>query len=197
MRGAQLSLFGGGEPAVDERFSTARRLDLGRGAWVDHVLGWVSGHDLLFAAIEGSMQWHGHRRVMYERVVDVPRLLASVPEDGEGHPLIARMASLLSDRYDRRFDAITMALYRDGSDSVTWHRDKVRDRDRTVVCVLTLGGSRRFMMRPFGGGASTALTITGGDLVVMGGTCQRTFEHCVPKTARHADPRLAIMFRHE
>ena len=196
MRGLQLSFSGVGEPSIDEDFASLRRIELGRGVWVDHAREWVAGHDALFVAVRAAMRWRAQRRVMYERVVDVPRLLAKVPEDGDGHPLVHRMANVLSERYGVRFDSITMALYRDGSDSVAWHRDKVADRDRAIVCVLTLGGSRRFMLRPFGGGGATALTIGGGDLVVMGGTCQRTFEHCVPKTARHADPRLAIMFRH-
>ncbi len=191
----QLSLFGGGDPSIDAGFASLVRLELARGAWVDHAPGWIAGSDALFASLERTMRWRSARRVMYERVVDVPRLLASVPDDGEAHPLVSRMSSALSARYGRSLDAITMALYRDGSDSVAWHRDKVHDRDDTIVAVVTLGGSRRFLVRPFGGGGSIALPITGGDLVVMGGTCQREYEHCVPKTARHADPRLAIMFR--
>ena len=33
-----------------------------------------------------------------------------------------------------------------------------------------------------------------GDLVVMGGSCQRTWEHAVPKVA-HAGPRVSVQFR--
>jgi alkylated DNA repair dioxygenase AlkB len=196
MLGAQLSLFGGGPPAFDPPFATARRAELGQGAWLDHVRGWVSGHEALFAILEDAMRWRSERRVMYERVVDVPRLLAHVPEDGDGHPLLGAMASALSDRYGARFDAVTNALNRGGNDSVAWHRDKgLRDQGEAFVCVLSLGGVRRFMLRPFGGGRSTSLSVGWGDLAVMGGTCQRTFEHCIPKL-RHAEPRLAIMFRH-
>lgn len=196
MRGAQLSLFGGGAPAIDASFRAARRIELGRGAWIDHAAEWVSGHEALFAALEESMRWRSERRVMYERVVQVPRLLGRVPEDGEGCPLLFAMADALSERYRARFDAITLALYRGGSDSVAWHRDKgLRDQDEAFVCVVSLGGARRFMLRPHGGGASTSISVGWGDLAVMGGTCQRTFEHCIPKM-RHAEPRLAIMFRH-
>lgn len=197
MTGVQLTFFGGGEPAIDPSFRAARRVELGRGAWVDHVRGWVSGHESLFAALEASMRWRSERRWMYERVVDVPRLLAMVPDDGEGHPLLGAMSRALSDRYGVDFDSIMLALYRSGSDSVAWHRDRgeVRTLDEAYVCVVSLGGLRRFMLRPFGGGPSTSITVGWGDLLVMGGTCQRTFEHRVPKQ-RHAEPRLAIMFRH-
>jgi alkylated DNA repair dioxygenase AlkB len=133
---------------------------------------------------------------MYERMVDVPRLIARVPDDGQGHPLVGAMAGALSRRYGVDFDSIMVALYRGGADSVAWHRDReVRELDESYVCVVSLGGLRRFMLRPFGGGPSTTLSVGWGDLVVMGGTCQRTFEHCVPKQKR-ADPRIALMFRH-
>jgi alkylated DNA repair dioxygenase AlkB len=191
----QLSLKAG-PPAFDPAFSRAVRAHFSGGAWVEHVRGWIDGHDALFAEIERAMTWRSEKRVMYERVVEVPRLLARVPEDGEGHPLIHEMARALSARYRAPFDAITLALYRDGSDSVAWHRDREhRDRERSIVCVATLGGARRFLVRPLGGGQSTAFAIAGGDLCVMGGSCQRTLEHSIPKIAR-ADPRLAIMFRH-
>jgi alkylated DNA repair dioxygenase AlkB len=57
-----------------------------------------------------------------------------------------------------------------------------------------VGGQRRFLLRPYGGGHSIALNLGWGDLLVMGGTCQRTWQHCLPKVA-HAEPRIAIMFR--
>jgi len=199
----QLWLLGGGQPSFDRRFTTARRIDLGHGAWIEHVRGWVSGHDALFTALHGAMSWRAEQRVMYERVVDVPRLLADVPQDGTGHPLLPEMAEALGARHGAHFDALTLALYRDGHDSVAWHRDRChRDRERCVVVVTSLGGARRFMVRPLSpvgrpapGGASITVTVAGGDVLVMGGTCQRTVEHCVPKTKR-ADPRIAIMFRH-
>ena len=206
MGAQQLWLMGDGEPSFDRGFAGARTIDLGRGAWMAHVRGWVRGHDVLFGALERAMSWRAERRVMYERVVDVPRLLARVPEDGAGHPLLPAMAEALGARYGAHLDAITLALYRDGNDCVAWHRDHDhRDRERCVVAVTSLGGARRFLVRPLAGtgrsgggragGGSVALTVAAGDVLVMGGTCQRTVEHCVPKTAR-ADPRIAIMFRH-
>jgi alkylated DNA repair dioxygenase AlkB len=193
----QLSLLGRGDPCVDALFMRAERIELGQGAWLEHTRGWIEGHDTLLHALERAVRWQSERRRMWDRVVDVPRLLARVPDDGDGHPILASMAASLERRYaPARFDAITLALYRSGSDSVAWHRDREhRDRLRSFVCVASLGGERRFMVRPFGGGASLGVSIAGGDLLVMGGTAQRTFEHCIPKT-KHADPRLAIMFRH-
>jgi alkylated DNA repair dioxygenase AlkB len=191
----QLSLFGGGEPSIDAAFATQERIELGRGAWVDLVRGWVRGEDALFARLEAAMRWRAERRFMYERMVDVPRLFARVPEDGEADPMLDTMREALSRRYGPPFASTMLALYRNGDDSVAWHRDRgLRELDEAFVCVVSLGSRRRFALRPFGGGASTALTLGSGDLLVMGGTCQRSFEHCVPKM-RVAGPRLAIMFR--
>jgi alkylated DNA repair dioxygenase AlkB len=109
------------------------------------------------------------------------------------------MAAALGRRYGATFDAVTLALYRDGRDSVAWHRDRDhRDRLESVVAVASLGGPRRFAVRPLdreAGTRSIAFSIQSGDLVVMGGSCQRTVEHAVPKV-RTANARIAIMFRH-
>jgi alkylated DNA repair dioxygenase AlkB len=185
-------------PGFDPRFERACRIDLGRGAWIEHVPGWVRGDGALFDHLEASMRWRAERRVMYERMVDVPRLLARPPDDGPGHPVLAEMASALAGRYRADFDRTTLALYRTGQDSVAWHRDHDhRDRESSVVAVASLGGPRRFLVRPRAParGITRSFLVGAGDLLVMGGSSQRTVEHTVPK-ARHAPPRIAIMFRH-
>src|SRR5678816_3860131 len=74
----QPTLFAVGAPALDRIFSRIRRVDFGHGAWVDYHPAWCSGADQLFREIEAGTEWHAHRRPMYERVVDVPRLTGSV-----------------------------------------------------------------------------------------------------------------------
>lgn len=192
MRG-QRSLFGWDAPRIDASFGRVERIALDATAWIDRVPGWVEGHAALFEALRDAMAWRATRRVMYERYVDVPRLLASVPEDGD-HPLLAEMAEALTARYRWPLHAITLALYRDGGDSVAWHRDRLENRDDSLVAVVTLGGPRTFRVRPHGGGRSRAWSVGWGDLMTMGGSIQRDWEHGVPKQ-RAAPPRLAIMFR--
>lgn len=192
----QPSLFGWDEPGVDPSLSGVRRLQLDRESWVDRAPGWVQGHERLFEVLRGGLEWHASQREMYERVVDVPRLYAQVPRDGAGHPVLDQMARALTRRYERDLSTITLSLYRHGRDSVAWHRDReVRELDHSVVAVVSLGGPRKFGVRPVGGGQATYFTVGWGDLVVMGGACQRDWEHGIPKT-RHANPRMAVMFRH-
>ena len=192
----QLPLFGrGDQPGFDAAFARARRVELADGAWVEEVPGWVRGHQALFDVLERGTRWRSERRVMYDRTVDVPRLVASLPRDGDGHPLIESMRSALNARYATAFVHVSMALYRDGKDSVAFHGDTTaRDRPEALVTTVSLGCRRRFLLKPAAGGESITFALGEGDLLVMGGSCQRTWRHAIPKVAA-AGPRISIMFR--
>ena len=178
------------------------RTTLTRGAWVDYRPGWLAGADQLFDALHHDVPWHAERREMYERMVDVPRLLKFY---GEGetlpHPVLAQARDTLSASYATElgepFVTAGMCLYRDGRDSVAWHGDRIgraRNLD-TMVAILSIGSARSLMLRPRGGGHSIGFSLGHGDLVVMGGSCQRTWDHCIPKTTKPVGPRISIQFR--
>ena len=190
----QPSLLGLDEPSFERTLAGARRRFLGEGAWVDHVPGWVSGADALFDDIVEHAPWHAFERPMYDRVVGVPRLETRAWHAGRPRVLDA-MARCLGRRYGVRLPSISANLYRDGNDSVAWHGDRIgRRRVDAVVAIVSLGATRTLLLRPNGGGPSTSYALHAGDLLVQGGTCQRTFEHCVPKRAQ-AGPRISVMFR--
>lgn len=190
----QLSLFGGGVAEVGG-FAQPRRIALDGGSWIDYAPEFVRGHEALFMRLAQTMAWKTERRVMYEREVDVPRLFACAPDDGALDPLLQQVAGTLASHYGAKFERVGMAYYRDGRDSVAWHRDKMpRDRE-TLVCILSLGAPRKFMIRPYGGGPSRSFALGNGDLFVLGGWCQLHWEHCVPKQ-KQAAPRMSCMFRH-
>ena len=200
----QPSLLAGGAPTPDPTFATAERIDLGSGAWVDHVPAWLGGADDLFTELVETVRWRQREVPMYGDLVVEPRLTAWWGDEEQTDrrlesapaPLLHTLLPALDVRYRRGFDAIGLNLYRDGRDSVAWHGDRYeRDRPATVVAVLSLGSPRRFLLRPGrrrrrrGPSSSTR-----GDLLVMGGTCQHTWQHCVPKVA-HAGPRMSATFR--
>ena len=197
MFAVQTLLFGGDRPAVDTTFTHASRTELGGGAWVDTVPAWMSGQATLFSALLRETRWRQHARPMYDRIVDVPRLTAALPDDGPGHPSLVDAAAALSLRYHLPLHRVSLAWYRDGQDSVAWHGDRLTHHPHdTVVAVLSLGGPRKFLMKPTTGGPSRSWLVGLGDLVVMGGSCQTTWLHCVPKSPG-APPRIAVMFRSE
>jgi alkylated DNA repair dioxygenase AlkB len=183
---------------LDAGFGGVQRRELGDGAWVDHGPGWCRGADDLFARLLAATPWAGREVRMYDRVLPEPRLTHRWRlDDGPAPPVeLQEMARVLSDRYGVEFTQVGANLYRDGSDSVAWHGDRVaRDLPEAIVALVSLGAVRPFRLRPTGGGASVGYLPGPGDLLVMGGSCQRTWQHSVPKT-RSVGPRASIQFRH-
>ena len=184
---------------VDASFSGLSRIQLDGASWLDFAPRWVSGADRLFDELVKGANWQQRSRRMYDKVVAEPRLTAYWHADG-GSPLeppsLERMRGLLSERYGTVFDSAGMNLYRDGRDSVAWHRDRIaKEISDPIVVLVSLGEPRRFLVRPHGGGPSRAFRLGGGDLLVTGGRFQRDWEHAVPKVAR-SGPRISIAFRH-
>ena len=192
----QLDLFSGETaPQPAEALAMPRRLALDGQSWVEHEPGWLAGHQELFHALRGGLAWRAERRAMYDAVVDVPRLTATIPDDGPCPPALARAHEALERRYRRRFESVRLAWYRDGRDSVAMHGDRIGRRIAdTVVAILSLGAPRRFLLKPAAGGPSLRFDLGGGDLLVMGGACQRGWRHGIPKV-RSAGPRISIQLR--
>lgn len=178
------------------------RTELGRGAWVDLRRAWLTGGGALFDRLVERVPWREERRRMYDRVVDVPRLLAFYDE---GCPLPdpvlddarAALDAYYLDELGERFATAGLCLYRDGRDSVAWHGDTIGRgaTSDTIVAIISLGATRRLLLRSRGGGPALRYVLGSGDLFVMGGSCQRSFEHAVPKTARPVGPRMSVQFR--
>ncbi len=178
------------------------RTTLTRGAWVDVLPGWVTGSDDLFLRLQAEVPWRAENREMYDRMVDVPRLLCHYGVGAElPDPLLLEAREALGDHYEaelgERFVTAGLCYYRDGRDSVAWHGDRIgRGRtDNTMVAIVSLGAARRLSLRPRGGGQQIGFSLGHGDLVVMGGTCQRTWEHAILKTAKPVGPRISVQFR--
>ena len=178
------------------------RTELTGGAWIDSLPGWVAGSEEILEVLLGDIGWREDRRQMYDREVAVPRLLrwyggsATLP-----HPLLTEARAELNRYYGpepgEEFVSAGMCLYRDGRDSVAWHGDRLgrgRSSD-TMVAIVAFGSPRPLMLRPAHGGPSLKFPLGHGDLAVMGGSCQRTWEHCIPKTSRPVGPRVSVQFR--
>lgn len=194
----QCALFGSADPSFDAGLRGIRHATLSGGAWLEHHPSWLEGHERVFRELERCIDWQSHRRMMYEREVDVPRLVARAPSEGRLAELLQSLARTLGARYGRPFPNISLAYYRDGNDSVAFHGDRLgRLVDDAIVATVSVGEPRRFLLKPngkAGGRSSLSFDLGWGDLFVMGGTCQRTWQHAIPKRS-HADPRISIMFR--
>jgi alkylated DNA repair dioxygenase AlkB len=165
MSAEQLSLLGREPPADAPSFDFAalRRRDLDAESWIEYGNRCVVQHAHLFETLRLSLRFRHESRVMYEREVDIPRLFASLPEDGPVPAELAQMKAALELRYRARFERIGVALYRNGDDSVAFHRDHMpRDRP-TLVAIVSLGTPRRLLLRKLGGGPSRAFMLGFGD----------------------------------
>ena len=183
------------------------RAPLRAGAWIDVQRGWLTGSAPLFARLAESVPWQAERRRMYDRTVDVPRLLCFYGERTRlPDPALDACRDALSAHYAHElgepFVTAGLCFYRDGRDSVAWHGDTIGrgSTEDTMVAIVSLGEARPLLLRPRSspgrpGGETLRYALGHGDLIVMGGSCQRTWEHAVPKSARPAGPRISVQFR--
>lgn len=184
-------------PALDLRFSTLRRYWLDQTSWVDHAPGWLSGGDELFGELLEQGEWRQRVVTMWDNVVLEPRLTMRWP-DRDWPEILEQARAALETRYQKPYASVSVNLYRDGRDSVAWHRDRIHHSLETPqVATISLGATRTFRLRPFNHDRGKPLTLTpaNGDLIVMGGRCQQDWEHIVPKCAA-ALPRMAVTVRH-
>jgi alkylated DNA repair dioxygenase AlkB len=200
VQGSLLDAAGGSGPGP--LGETVRRTHLSDGAWVDLRPAWLGEPGPLLERLSEAVPWQAQRRRMYDRVVAVPRLLCFYDEDEAlPDPVLDEARAALDAHYGGElgepFRTAGLCLYRDGRDSVAWHGDRIgrgASAD-TLVAIVSLGAPRALLLRPRGGGPARRHEVGNGDLLVMGGSCQRTWEHAVPKTARPVGPRLSVQFR--
>jgi len=206
----QTSLFGSADLRCGP--STASFVDLDPQSSVLFEPGWVQGSDTLFESLRVALPWRSVERPMYDRMVDVPRLIctATVANYDQTHPL-RQVTTALENLLSVRFSTIGANFYRTGNDSVAWHQDSIDRTSRpSTVALVSLGSPRTLAMRPTAATSTkapkTAETTRStpatryrwrlghGDLLVMNGACQRNWEHCVPKE-RAVGPRISLAFR--
>ncbi|MFD0857142.1 alpha-ketoglutarate-dependent dioxygenase AlkB [Actinomadura adrarensis] len=191
-----------GEAGPRELGHSVQRTQLTQGAWIDLRPNWIAGADELFERLVDGVPWREERRRMYERVVDVPRLLAFYDEkEPLPDPLLDKAKQALNAHYEEElgepFRTAGLCFYRDGRDSVAWHGDTIGrgSTEDTMVAIVSIGAPRSLLLRPRTGGPTLRYDLGHGDLIVMGGSCQRTWEHCIPKSAKATGPRISIQYR--
>jgi alkylated DNA repair dioxygenase AlkB len=185
--------------ARDFDFSGGRHIALDARSWIEHIPGWFARADALFLELIETAPWLQRDRWMYTRTVIEPRLTADYPEVAEvPQAALREIAAALSEHYGVRYRSLWVNLYRDQHDSTAWHGDNIgRVQAESIVPVLTLGASRRFLIRPTPGGRTWTFRPASGDLIVMGGRAQRDWRHCVPKESEPSAPRISINFAPE
>ncbi|WP_363797061.1 alpha-ketoglutarate-dependent dioxygenase AlkB [Lysobacter firmicutimachus] len=152
----------------------------------------------LFDSLIARAEWSARTRMMYERLVDVPRRIAAYRLDRDRlPPWLAQAAQRVSVRLDTPFNSVGLNLYRDGADSVALHNDKLRDLiPARPIAVLSLGAPRRMLLRakrpPH---RQWQVELEPGSLLVMSHASQRHYDHGIPKAPGVTAPRISLAFR--
>ena len=161
-----------------------------------------------FAALREGVDWHAKRRVMYEREVDVPRLTAHFPlaalASGEADGISERAAEAVANLARRvigalhaPFNSIGLNFYRDGSDSVAPHNDRLEDLKKNApIALVSLGATRRMLIRAKQAGeAAVPIDLEAGSLLVMSWVSQLHYTHGVAKTKAAVGERISVALR--
>ena len=183
--------------AVDPSFATAKRVSIDAHSWVEIVPGWMSGSRILLERLATTVPWQQHDRRLFDQTFQEPRLTAAYRDLRDvADKALVDAANALSEHYGVVYDNLWLNLYRNGEDSTGWHRDRFScRRPDCIVPVLTLGATRRFLIKPRDGGNSIAFKPGSGDLIVMGGRSQEDWVHSVPKDPKVAEHRVSINFQ--
>ncbi len=150
-----------------------------------------------FEALRDGADWQHQQRPMYDRIVDVPRLLAAYRLDALPPSLpLAPLHDLVQARVPAPYNAVGLNLYRDGRDSVAMHNDKLHTlQPGQPIALVSLGAPRRMNIRAKAGGRAQSIELEPGSLLAMSHASQLTHEHGIPKTAKAVEPRMSVVFR--
>jgi alkylated DNA repair dioxygenase AlkB len=151
-----------------------------------------------FEQLREAVVWRAERRPMYDRVVDVPRLVASYALDDAALPeAIAKMRPVVERVCKVRFTSAGLNFYRDGNDSVAPHGDHIeRGPVGAPVALVSLGATRRMTIRSKRKPRRILdRDLEAGSLLVMSYASHLNFLHGIPKTRYPVGPRISVAFR--
>lgn len=186
-------------PLQIDRGATVDRIQLDETSWVDVARQFVRSPEALLTTVLEQFTWQESTVWRYEVSMTEPRLNAQVRT--HQLPDAVRQAGLhLASKYRVRFDGPDILRYRNGNDSVAFHRDRsMRWLEDTLIGIVVLGEPRPFVLRPHGLGRDDVSSDVDvrpgrGDLIVMGGRAQADWLHAVPKIPR-ATERVSFTWR--
>ncbi|CAB3694526.1 alpha-ketoglutarate-dependent dioxygenase AlkB [Paraburkholderia rhynchosiae] len=145
-----------------------------------------------------NIGWSSHQRMMYEREVAVPRLIATFMRESADLPApLGQAFEAVRSLVGAPFNRVGLNFYRDENDSVAPHSDKTAKLLRgQPIAIVSLGASRRMTIRPKKGpGRAVHVELEPGSCLVMSYASQFTHEHGIPKLAQSVGPRISLAFR--
>ncbi|TZF91178.1 alpha-ketoglutarate-dependent dioxygenase AlkB family protein [Cognatilysobacter lacus] len=172
---------------------------------------WLTAADaaMAFATLHRAIDWENHPVRLFGREHAAPRLSRWFGDAGTAYrysgivrepspwlPPLAALRERLSAELDVEFNSVLANLYRDGRDAMGWHADDEPELGSDpVIASLSLGATRRFVVKHRDGTPRLAVELPAGSLLVMQGRTQANYRHALPRTARPVRPRINLTFR--
>ncbi|HAS6347222.1 alpha-ketoglutarate-dependent dioxygenase AlkB [Vibrio sp. IRLE0018] len=189
-------------------FETSDWLDIedGQLLWRPNFLDQEQANQV-FAALMHSLAWEQKYIRMFGQQVLQPRLQAWYGEERYHYsgltmeplpwtPMLKALKVQCELAADTTFNSVLANLYRDGQDSMGWHQDNEAELgSNPIIASLSLGETRRFVLQHKVTKQKIEFELTSGSLLVMGGTTQHFWQHCVPKTAKNKSERINLTYR--
>jgi alkylated DNA repair dioxygenase AlkB len=177
--------------------------------YTEHFLSYQEAEELKEHFIK-TVPWKQNSQKMYDKIVITPRLTAWYGDGDTSYQLDGNLIkinhwlpelSALKDRIEKlsgnKFNSVLLNFYRDGNDSVAWHRDKENELGkRPVIASLSLGQVRNFDFRKVDDHKKKySLPLAHGSLLIMKGDLQEHWEHRIAKSMKVRQPRINLTFR--
>jgi len=152
-------------------------------------------------------QWREYEMPMYDKIVTAPRMISWHQDKEDGIPSgstpeftadLNKIRQRVEEQTDLKFNAVLLNLYRNGSDGVSWHSDKIdKSGINPIIASVTFGETRMFRLRHKFRKDVPQLEIPlyHGSFLIMAGKTNSFWEHAVPKTAKEVLPRINLTFR--
>ncbi|EKO3933637.1 alpha-ketoglutarate-dependent dioxygenase AlkB [Vibrio fluvialis] len=178
----------------------------GKLLWAEHFLTPTQA-DHAFSVLTQELDWQQEAITLFGKSVLQPRLQAWYGDKAYTYsgltmppkawtPMLADLTQRCELLAGQAFNSVLANLYRDGQDSMGWHQDNEPELgQQPVIASLSLGETRRFVLRHLHSKEKFELPLSHGSLLIMAGNTQHFWQHCVPKTVRALEPRINLTFR--
>jgi len=166
--------------------------------------------DALYSRLRESIAWEQRSISLFGKHMLQPRLIAWHGDVGANYrysgadyiaqPWTTELSLLrqqVEEHFKRRFNSVLLNYYRDGNDSMGWHRDNERQLgDKPAIASINLGATRLFKLQHVTSKTLRKIELISGSALLMAGYCQQHWRHCVPKQKGITDGRINLTFRY-
>lgn len=136
-----------------------------------------------------KIAWYGDKPFKYTYSHTTKQALSWIPE-------LLVLKKLIEQHTGETFNSCLLNLYHNGSEGMSWHSDAEKDlKENAAIASLSFGAERKFSLKHKKNKEKISLVLQNGSLLVMKGTTQMHWLHCLPTTKKVNLPRINLTFR--